>query len=219
MLRPLTLLLGLVVLTLALQSCKKEPPPAPDENLLRAASRAHIRHVTESSPETPGQVGLAAILEQELEIADMHAQLAIQDPSNFSAILLHLHHVRHALDPSSEPSGPGKGYGVIRAAKETAKQIELAATVDGASNTVKLHSLHVATPANNIAHWGAQIMKISDEVLATKSIMSSYASAKQIAEMIRAMRFGQGTGTWRADEGGLQQLQQHLGFLVAGEGL
>ena len=219
MLRPLTILLGLAVVTLALASCKKEAPPPPDENLLRAASRAHVRHVSDEWPETPGRVGLATILAQELEIADTHAQLAIKDPSNLEAILMHLRHVRHALDPSSEPNGPGKGFGVLRAAKETAKHIELAATVEGASNSVKLHSLHVATTANNVAHWGGQVMQITDEVLAAKSIMSSYASAKQIADMVRVMRFGQGTRTWRADEGGLQQLQQHLGFLLAGEGM
>ncbi len=185
----------------------------------RKASHAHIRHVTSKWPHTPGRVGLASILAEELGIANRHAQLAASNPADLAGILKNLRSVRHALDPSSEPSGPGRGYGAIRAADDVATHIQLAAKVEGASDNTKTHSPHVATSAGNIAHWGREVIEISGKVLAADSVRSSYGLAKQIAGMLQVMQVGQGGRTWKVDEGGLQQMNLHLGLLTAGEGM
>ena len=100
----------------------------------------HIWHVSKSINGTPGNVGLLTALEEEAGIAAQHAALAIGDLTNLESIQRHVRHVRHAVDPSTESGGPGKGYGLLRAAKGVATHIKLAANSDGSSENIELHA-------------------------------------------------------------------------------
>ena len=109
-----TLSLSLLV-SGAVAASSQEPTPA----------QVHIRHVVDAINGTPDRVGLLSILEAEAKIAAQHAKLAAADTESLESMQLHIRHVRHAVDPSAEPKGPGKGYGVSKAAKDVETHIIL----------------------------------------------------------------------------------------------
>ena len=78
--------------------------------------------------DTPDQVGLLVAAQMEAEVAAQHAGLAAGS-GDLAGIQRHIVHVLHAIDPTTSERGPGKGYGLIRAASGAAQHIELAAGV------------------------------------------------------------------------------------------
>ncbi len=131
----------------------------------------------------------------------------------------HVRHVRHAIDPSSENGGPGKGYGVIKAARGVAAHIGFAAGSPDASDNVKLHATHVSTSAENIVTWADEVMSLSDKVLAAGSAEEAAQYVRRISDYCTRIVEGYGDKTWKEGEGGLAQARQHLGFLMKGEGM
>lgn len=172
--------------------------------LAAAQSQVHMGHITESWGDTPGKVGLLTILEQEAKIAAQHAEYGKGNAAT------HMPHVRHAIDAASEGGGPGKGYGVIKAALGVAAHMKFAAESPDASEGVKMHSVHVITSANNVAAWAKQVMEMSKD--------TSSASMAKIADMTKWIveghdANGDGKVGWQEGEGGIAQIKQHLGFI------
>ena len=121
-------------------------------------------------------------------------------------------------------NGPGRGYGVKRAATGAAQHIQAAAGTDGASDNVTTHAPHVATAATNAVTWADEIVGLAQQVESA----TSASVAAELAGRINALAQqivsgtdanGDGRVGWQEGEGGLQQAEQHLGFMKAGEGL
>jgi len=188
------------------------PPPAYQQ---------HLDHVVQGWAETPGGVALLAILEQEAKVAQDHAGYAVTDLQDYENIRLHTRHVRHAIAPEKESSGqgPGKGYGVIRAAKDIVKHMDLVRGTDDAPDPVKTHAEHVIASAGNIVTWGNQILDKAGQVTGGASPVSQAFFAEQIAELTGWILNGHdadndGTVSWAEGEGGLAQIKEHLGYLA-----
>ena len=75
----------------------------------------HIGHVMTNWRDTPGSRGFLPVAIDEARVAALHAKLAAKS-ATLGDIKLHAAHVLNALDPAVEPSGPGAGYGVKKAA-------------------------------------------------------------------------------------------------------
>jgi mono/diheme cytochrome c family protein len=183
------------------------------------AYQSHLDQILKSSEDTPGKVGLVTILEQETDIAAQHAGFAVKDLEDLANIQLHTHHVRHAVDPSTEPEGgPGKGYGIIKAAKGVIQQMELARDSADATDSVKTHSVHVITAANNVVHWAGKILDKAGQITGGASPVASSFFAEQNVELLDWIKNGHdadgdGTITWQESEGGLAQIKQHLSYI------
>lgn len=217
-----TLLTLLLSMTVASTACAKEGSmkPAMDKNM----AHAHMGHVLTGWKDTPGGTGLITALEEEAGIAAQHAGFAAQQPGNLGWMKTHTHHVRHAIDASTENGGPGKGYGAKKAAMGVAAHIGFAAGSDGASDNVKLHSVHVGTAARNVVGWCDEIIALSNEVLAATSAAEAAPKVKQIQALTGRIlngfdADGNGNVTWQKGEGGLAQAKQHMGFMKKGEGM
>lgn len=187
------------------------------------ASHRHMGHVAKSWRDTPEQVGLLTVLEQEARIAAQHAALAAKDLSDLSSMQRHTRHVRHAVDAASESGGPGKGYGAIKAAQGVSRHITLASNSADASDNVKRHSEHVNASAENVANWGQQVMQLSDKVLGASAAGPAADSVKQIQALTKHIAEGSdadgdGRVSWRPGEGGVAQAKQHMGIMAKGEG-
>jgi hypothetical protein len=169
-----------------------------------AQSHDHMGHIMDSFGDTPGKVGLLAILEQEAKTAADHAGYGKSNPS------AHMPHVRNALDPKTEPNGPGKGYGVIRAAETLIAHMDMARKAPDASDSLKMHSEHVITSAKNVAGWAKQAMEKSKDTSA-----KSMDEIAQLTQWILNGRDANGDGkiSWQEGEGGIAQMKQHLGFV------
>ncbi len=183
----------------------------------QAQSMAHIGHVGESFRDTPDQVGLLTAAQMEAEVAEQHAGLAA-DSDDLARVKAHIGHVMHALDPESAESGPGKGYGLIKAATGAARHIEMAGGADDATTSAETHSAHVNVAATNVASWAEAALEMGQQVQATDDLATAKELAGQIHEATQAMlngidANGDGRVGWQEGEGGLAQAATHLGLI------
>ena len=189
-----------------------------------AQSHAHMGHVADGWNDTPDQAGFLATAQAEAEIAARHAGLATSRADDLGWIKTHIGHVLHAIDPSVEASGPGKGYGVVKAATGAARHIGLAANAGDASDNVKLHANHVETSANNVVAWAQRIAELCNEAKGTDDVAAAAELAQQVEELTQAMLSGRdanedGRVSWGGNEGGLEQAALHMGLMKRGEGM
>lgn len=187
-------------------------------------SHAHIGHIMTGWKDTPDKVGLLPEAKAEAQVAADHIGFALSDPGNLDSIKLHAGHVLHAVDPSKIDQGPGDGYGLIKAAKGIVAHVGYAASSDGASDNVKTHAEHVSTSATDVVEWGSQVADLMQKIQDADSADSAAVMAENAQKLIGCIQNGcdadgDGTITWQAGEGGLAQVEQHMGFMMAGEGM
>ncbi len=181
---------------------------------------AHIGHVMVSFADTPDKVGLLAIAQAEAATASQHAAFAARTPTNLESMKRHAAHVIHAIDPTLEPMGPGKGYGVIKGATAVATHIEMAAKVETAPAGVRTHAGHVATAARSTVTRAEQVVALARRIVAAATAEEAAALVAQLASLCDQLVAGtdlnaDGRISWGNDEGGLQQAEEHLKLLLA----
>lgn len=181
---------------------------------------AHIGHVLVSFADTPDKVGLLAIAKTEAGIAAQHAGFAARTPTNLESMQRHAKHVLHAIDPTLEAMGPGKGYGVKKAATGVATHIELAAKVETAPAGVKTHAEHVATAARSTVSRAEEVASLAQKIVAATTAEAAAALVAQMASLAEQLVSGtdlnaDGRINWGNGEGGLQQAEEHMKLLLA----
>lgn len=184
----------------------------------------HIGHIVNSFSDTPDKQGLLPVAIAEAKTAAQHAALAARAPTNLEGMKTHAGHVINAIDPTIEPKGPGLGYGVKRAAMGIATHIDLAAKSPGASQNVITHAAHVKMSAENTVARCDQIVAIAKQVQASTSAPAAAALVSQLVSLTSQLMTGvdannDGKVTWEKGEGGLQQVQEHINLMLAGEKL
>jgi hypothetical protein len=187
-------------------------------------AHAHMGHVLTGWQDTPDQMGLLPTAQAEAEVAAQHAGFAASRPDDLEWMKLHVAYVLHAIDPSVEPEGPGRGYGVRRAAQGVAQHVRFAADSEDASDNVKLHATHVETSAGDVVAWSEQIVELGQQVEAASSAAEAapvVAEIERLTVMILAGidANGDGTAGWGQGEGGLAQAAQHMQLMQEGEGM
>ena len=197
--------------------------------------QVHLDHIEKSWHETPGKVSLISALADEAQLAAGHAGYAVTDLEDLDNIKLHISHVAtvvgadsssnsysvavlYAAKMAEENPGPSRGFGVARAAMAIADHMSYARDSSDATDSVKLHSEHVITSANNIVEWSNRIIKMSDQVVAGASpIVMAYYAEKIVIRLQWILTGhdadGDGKISWAEGEGGLAQINQHLSFV------
>ena len=187
-------------------------------------AHAHIGHVMDKWRDTPDGQGFLPAAIAEARIAAQHAGLAVKSAGDLGGMKLHAGHVHNAVDPSEMMKGPGLGYGVKKAAMGVAQHIELAAKSEGASQNVTTHAVHVATSASNTVTRADEIVALAKQIEATGSVADASKLVNQLNTLAGQLIAGadandDGRVGWQEGEGGLQQVEQHMGFMKKGEGL
>ncbi len=182
----------------------------------------HVGHVVNSFFDTPMNMGLLPAALKEAATAAQHAALSMRTPTNLDAMKMHAGHVINAIDPTIVAAGPGLGYGLKKAANGVAAHIELAAKSQGASPNVTMHAAHVATAARAAAARADQAIALAKQIQAATSASDAAALTSQLASLTAQLTAGvdaNGDGKigWQEAEGGLQQAQEHVNLLLAGE--
>lgn len=190
----------------------------------RSPAMTHLHHVSIAFRGTPDGQGLLATALAEAEIAVQHAALAAQAPEDLDAVKRHAGHVLHALDPSATESGPGLGYGAIKASERTAHYIALAARSDGAVPPIETHAEHIEMSARNAAANGTAAAELAREILEAEEAEGVAELLGEVVELLTAMlegtdADGDGRIGWQEGEGGLAQASTHLGLLRRAVGL
>lgn len=203
------------------------PPAAPKAAAIKVPAGpvgTHIGHVVNGFGDTPGGQGLLPVAFAEARIAITHASLAARAPTNLDAMKLHAGHVINAVDPTIIATGPGLGYGVKKAALGVATHIELAAKAQGASANVIAHAAHVSMSARNTVTRCDQIVALAQKIQAATTAEEAASLLNQLVPLTQQLvsgfdANGDGKVTWEAGEGGLQQAQEHVNLMLAGEHL
>ena len=182
----------------------------------------HIGHVVNAFGDTPNGMGLLATAMAEARIAATHAGLAGRQPGNLEYMKTHAGHVINALDPTIIAAGPGLKYGLKKAALGVATHIELAAAAQGASANVITHARHVAMSARNTVDRSDQLLALAQKVQAATTAAEAAALVSQMVSLADQLIAGfdanaDGRITWEHGEGGLQQCDEHLKLMLAGE--
>jgi hypothetical protein len=184
----------------------------------------HIGHVVNSFADTPNKQSLLAVANAEARTAAQHAMLGARNSTSLDAMKLHAGHVLNALDPSLAPMGPGLGYGLKKAAAGIAMHIDLAAKATGASQNVIVHANHIATSAKNTSTRVEAAIALAQKVQAATSAADAAALMNQLVSVTSQLvpgadANGDGRIGWQENEGGLQQVEEHVKLMLAGEGL
>lgn len=182
----------------------------------------HIGHVVNGFGDTPNRQGLLTTAMAEARIAAQHATLAMRQPGNLEYMKTHAGHVINAIDPTLVAAGPGLKYGLRKAALGVATHIELAAGAQGASPNVIAHSRHVAMSARNTVARADQLLALAQKVQTATSATEAAALVSQMASLADQLIAGadanaDGKITWEQGEGGLQQCDEHMTLMLAGE--
>jgi hypothetical protein len=182
----------------------------------------HVGHVVNSFGDTPNAMGLLPAAIAEAKIAVTHAQLAARQPTNLEYMKMHAGHVINAIDPTVVAAGPGLKYGVKKAAQGVVTHIELAAAAPGASPNVVMHARHVATSARNTIQRSDELVAIAQKIMAATSAEVAASLVSQMSSLAEQLMAGadknaDGKITWEAGEGGLQQADEHMKLMLAGE--
>ena len=135
---------------------------------------------------------------------------------------LHAGHVLNAMDPTLMATGPGLGYGFKKAAAGVATHIDLAAKTPGASPNAVTHANHVATAARSAVTRADQVIALAQKIQAATTAEEAAALLNQLVPLTQQLIAGvdvngDGRITWDGGEGGLQQAQEHVTLLLAGE--
>jgi hypothetical protein len=184
----------------------------------------HIGHVVNSFADVPDKKSLLSIAQAEAAVAAQHAALGARASTNLDGMKLHAGHVLNALDPSLQPMGPGKGYGLKKAAAGIATHIDLAAKAPGASQNVIVHANHISTSAKNTSKRVDDAIALCQKIQAATSASDAAALMTQLVSVTSQLQpgfdaNGDGRVGWQEGEGGLQQIEEHVKLMLAGEGL
>ena len=167
---------------------------------------AHIGHVMIAWRDTPGQVGLLTIAQNDTRVAAAHS-LLLSKATTLEEMKAHAGHVLHALDPSIETSGPASGYGAKRAAAGAMQHVGFTAAVDNASATVKDHAGKTSATLTNATAAIDRGIAAAQKIRAAASRTDAAASVRDVHSIV--------------DEIGkrLQEAEQEMRAMMKAEGL
>ena len=210
--RTSTVALGLALASLVAAGDASAQAAAP-------ALSPHIGHVQTSFRDTPEQKGFLETAIAEADVAIQHATLGMRDLTNLDAMKRHAGHVLNALDPSLMAQGPGKGYGLKKAATNVAGHITMAGGAEGQPAGVKTHSVHVAQSANNTVKRVDEMIALAQQIQAATSADQAKPLFEQLnakAQLLRAGVDANGDGRigWQEGEGGLDMSKTHMDLML-----
>ncbi|MBL0170891.1 MAG: hypothetical protein IPP90_09200 [Gemmatimonadaceae bacterium] len=183
-----------------------------------------VGYVAANYLDTPGKAGLLAMARTEAGVAVQHAGFMARALDNLQTLQMHAGHVLHAIDPGTMPTAtaPGKGYGVKRALDGVIAYSDLAAATVGASANVKAHTPHIIAAARSTSKRADQVIAIARKIQSATTATAAAALVGQLTSLCNELVAGidlnaDGKIGWGDGEGGLQQAQDHMNLLLAGE--
>jgi hypothetical protein len=182
-------------------------------------AQVHLGHVTTKFVNVR-EGGLMQAARAEANVVVQHAALGMQNPNDLNSMKTHARHIIHAIDPRRVESGPGTGYGLLQASENLVRHVELASRAAGANDQMKTHATHVVASAKNTQRRADRIVAmaiiIADFVETPADAAELFRDLKALADQLVAGTDANGDGTvgWQEGEGGLQIVEQHVGFMT-----
>lgn len=218
MTRPVALASGIVAAILSV--------PAASAGAQEGA-HAHILRVVNPEAASVAELGFLRQALGEAGTAAEYASFAAggqRRPGDLGAMKTHAGNVLHALDPVRMAGGPGLGFGLVEASRQTIVHVQMAADALDATDNLRTHARHVVSCVQNTLARAHRMLEITERILATESA----DEADRLADELNALGFQLRNGvdadedgriTWREGEGGLYVAQEHMQLLLKGEGI
>ncbi|WP_419903756.1 hypothetical protein [Kiloniella sp.] len=186
-------------------------------------AQAHVGHVMTHWGDTPDGLGLLPITLAEAEVAKTHAGYAASNLDDLNSMQLHARHVLHALDPSKETKGPGKGYGLYKAAEGVATHAQLATESDGATDVIRVSGIMVSSVGRNTAKRAARAIERATQIIAANDASIAAPHATALKALTEALFIGEdlnndGRIVWYHHEGGLNVATEQMEIIMKSEG-
>ena len=190
-------------------------------------AHAHILQVVNPGAEAVEELGFLTQAVGEAGTAAEYASFAAggqERPGDLRAMKTHAGNILHALDPTRMDSGPGLGFGLFEASRNTIEHLEMAAATTDATDNVRTHARHVVSCVRNTIERARRMLEIVERILATESA----EEADRLSDELNTLGFqlrngmdanGDGRVTWDEGEGGLYVAQDHMQLLTRGEGI
>jgi internalin A len=203
-------------------------------------AQVHIAHIMTSWSDTPGQIGLLPAAIADAKLAEEHAHNTDLE-GRVNDFILYSGYVLNALNPGAETQGllktayarlvvtdphlkdavPGSGYGVKKAVAGALQHVQLAAKTPGASESVKMHAMHVQTSLENVAKWTDQAIVLAQKILTVKTAPEGQPLVTELENLAVRITGGfdannDGRIGWEAGEGGLEQAEMHMHLMMKG---
>jgi hypothetical protein len=199
-------------------SASAQAAPASTAQATTTPAQVHLGHLTQRFVTVPNNQGLVTVAVADAKVAIQHAGLGAQNPNDLAAMKLHAQHIINALDPRRVAQGPGSGFGVYGAADQIARHAELAGRAQGSNQQMTTHSTHVAASARNTRRRADQIVALAqtvDQVDNPQDAAKLYVDIKRLADQLLTGVDANGDGQvgWQEGEGGLNIVEQHVGFM------
>jgi len=216
--RPVALVSGIVAAILSVSAASAGA---------QEGAHAHILQVVNPEAASVAELGF---LRQALGEAGTVAEYASfaaggqQRPGDLGAMKTHAGNVLHALDPARMDGGPGLGFGLVEASRQTIAHVQMAADAPDATDNLRTHARHVVSCMRSTLARAHKMLEITERILTRESA----EEADQLADELNALAFqlrngvdadGDGRITWREGEGGLYVAQEHMQLLLKGEGI
>lgn len=183
-----------------------------------------IGYVAANALDTPDKSGYLAMAVTEARVASQHAGFMARALDNLQTLQMHAGHILHAIDPSTIPAAtaPGKGFGVKRALEAAVTYTDFAAKSTGVSLNIKTHAVHIMGATRSASLRADQIIVVARKIQSATTVAAAAALVGQLTSLCNELVAGtdvnaDGRIVWGDGEGGIQQAQDHMKLLLAGE--
>ncbi len=189
-------------------------------------SHIHVGHAMTAWKDTPNEEGLFIIAEKEALIAFEHAQYALESIHDLKLTKMHIRHVQHAMNPklpkNYNETGPGLGYGFIKAINSSTDHILFAAESKDASQNIKQSAKILQTNVAVIFERNDAIVTISQAALQSSSHEEVLILTEEIKMLTEQNLKGYDANSDGIignanDEFGIKQLKNNIKNMIAKE--
>lgn len=168
---------------------------------------------------TPDGKGFLPMAEAEAQTALVQVTVGLRDPENLDHLKEYARAAQHAIDPVRITTGPGRGYGVKKAAEGVVSYVTAAGKSPDASEKVQSFSRWVATSAENVIERADRVTDLLGKVERMKTATNAARVMHLVRGMCQEILLGKDTNkdgevSWKKHEGGLAQAKRNMTVML-----
>jgi len=168
---------------------------------------------------TPDGKGYLPMAEAEVQTALVQATLALRKPDDLEHLKTHAKAAWHAIEPGRVKEGPGRNFGVKKAAEGIITYVTAAGKSPDASEKVRSYARWVATSADNVVKRSDRIADLLGKVTRMKTAKNAARVMRLVRRMCQEILLGKDTNkdgkvSWKKHEGGLAQAKRYTTVML-----